>query len=196
MTFLKKRRFKSIISCSVCRFVFPKVEQYIIVSCELSNALPRFRRIRIEKPLVCDEEEVTTDAIDPPGIRRIKVGRLTITSLLIYLKRVLPASPERQNHWLYQQCHRDSWVIWLKTEPLWYSWSAGLPFVYNCWSNSFDMRTCSNVSGWCIKMKMGSFICWAHLYRILLVLFPPPHITDALVHGSLSLSLTPSLKAH
>lgn len=29
--------------------------------------------------------------------------------------------------------------------------------------------TCSSVSHWCIKMRKGSFICWAHLNRSLLV---------------------------
>ena len=59
------------------------------------KALLRFGRIRIEQPppIVC-VEEVSTDAIDPLGIRGIIMGRLMIASLLIYLKRVLPASLE------------------------------------------------------------------------------------------------------
>lgn len=52
---------------------------------------------------------------------------------------------------------------------------------------------CCTVSYWCIKMKLGSFVCWTHLNQSLLILSPQPHISGALVHRSLSLSLPHSV---
>lgn len=132
-------------------------------------------------PLVCGEAEVTTDAIDPhqSGIINDRIpANLSDRS---------PAClPEERKSLTLPAVSERSFRI-----PLWCTYCRVAVSIFNR-----PIHACSSVSGWCIKIKMGATDLLSAPLRSLPVLFPPPHVTDALIRCSLSLSLTPSLKAH